>query len=218
MQVVRTVRALTSEIALVRNSAAVGGWLAFRDVMEVDKKPVSDRGDRLRALVDQREPDLAAAKRISDENARFNVGPVRRTFNVPTATLFFFTPNNLRRFAFKRKSVEPIDGIAALVVEFHETAKPTLVMTSAGKDVPSSGTLWIDPVDGRVLKTRLVLTGYAGIGSSATVEVTYQHHPDFEMWVPSSMHEEYVTGFGQITAHAEYVDFRRFQTSTKIKK
>jgi len=213
-----TARTLTSELALVRNTAAIGGWLAFRDVVQVDGKPVSDRGDRLRALFEREAPDLDAARKISDESTRFNVGPIRRTFNVPTAALFFFTPGNLRRFAFKNKGTEQIDGGEARAIDFHETAKPTLIMNGAGKDVPCSGTVWVDPADGHVLKTLLTLTGYAGPGSTASVEVSYRHHTEFDMWVPAMMRESYVTSAGSVAADAEYVDFRRFQTSAKIKK
>jgi VWFA-related protein len=213
-----TARTLTSELALVRNAAAIGGWAAFRDVTDVDGKRVTDRGSRLRDLFESNAPDLNAAKRIDAENARFNIGPIRRTFNVPTATLFFFSPANLHRFAFKSKGTESIDGVTALVVEFHETAKPTFVMNGLGKDVPCSGTLWIDPTDGHVLKTRLLLTGYAGDRSVASVDVVYRHHPAFDMWVPASMHENYETSAGQVTGEAQYLDFRRFQASGQIKK
>jgi VWFA-related protein len=216
--VVTSARTLTSELALVRNAAAIGGWAAFRDVTQVDGKPVTDRGSRLHDLFETGAPDLNAAKRIDVENARYNIGPVKRTFNVPTATLFFFTPANLHRFAFRSRGTEPVDGADVLVVEFHETAKPTLVMNGLGKDVPCSGTLWIDPADGHVVKTRLLLTGYAGDRSAASVDVTFRRHPEFDMWVPASMHESYVTGSGSVSGDARYVDFRRFQTSAKIKK
>ena len=213
-----TARKLTSELALVRNTAAIGGWLAFRDVTEVDGKTVADRGDRLRALFDSPSPDLEVAQRLSTESSRFNVGPVKRTFNVPTVTLFFFTPANLRRFAFKQRGIERIDGAETRVIDFHETARPTMIMNGLGKDVPASGTLWVDPTDGHVIKTVLTITGYAGTGSGASVEVTFRHHQDFDMWVPALMHESYVTSAGGVTGDAQYVDFRRFQTSAKIKK
>jgi VWFA-related protein len=217
--VARNTRKLTSEVALVRNSSAIGGWLAFRDVIEVDGKPVNDRGTRLATLFDGRLPDLEEAKRITDESTRFNLGgPVYRTFNVPTAMLFFFAPDNLRRFAFKTRGRESIGGADATVIDFHETATPTLVMNGAGRDVTSSGTLWIDPADGHVIKTRVTLKGYAGSSSSAKVEVTYRHLTDVDMWVPASMQEEYSTNAGDLTGEAEYVDFRRFRTSVKIKK
>ena len=212
-----TARTLTSELALVRSNSAIGGWAAFRDVTEVDGKPVRDRGNRLHELFDSATPDLNAAKRIDADNARFNIGPVKRTFNVPTATLFFFTPANLHRFAFKRRGTESIDGVEALVLDFHETAKPTFVMNGAGKDVPCSGTLWVDPADGHVVKTKFMLMGYAGPGSVASVDVVFRRHPEFDMWVPASMHEAYVTSAGSVSGDAQYVDFRRFQTSARIK-
>ncbi len=212
-----TARTLTSELALVRNAAAIGGWLAFRDVIDVDGKPVSDRGTRLAALFDAKSPDLDAARRISDESARFNVGPVKRTFNVPTATLFFFTPDNLRRFVFKTRGTERVGDVDSRVVDFRETARPTLVMTSGGRDVACSGTLWIDASDGHVIQTLLTLTGYAGPDSSAKVDVTYRRDPEFDMWVPTSMREEYRTSAGSVAANAEYTDFRRFQTAGRIK-
>jgi VWFA-related protein len=214
----RSQRTLTSEMALVRNSSAIGGWLAFRDVIDVDGKAVNDRGARLAALFDGKSPDLEEARRISDESTRFNVGPIHRTFNVPTAMLFFFTPDNLRRFAFKTRGRELVGGVDATAIDFHETATPTLVMNGAGRDVTSSGTLWIDPTDGHVIKTLVTLKGYAGSSSSAKVEVSYRHLTDVDMWVPASMQEEYSTNTGNVTGEAEYADFRRFQTSVKIKK
>ena len=94
---------LVSEFALVPNAAASGGWLGFRDVIEVNGKPVADRGLRLQALFRSDVPDLQEARRIADEGARFNVGPVSRNFNVPTTALFFFHTGNLSRFTFREQ-------------------------------------------------------------------------------------------------------------------
>ena len=69
-------RQLVSEFALVPNASASGGWLGYRDVMEVDGKAVADRHDRLLALFQSEAPDLEAARRITDESARYNIGPV----------------------------------------------------------------------------------------------------------------------------------------------
>ena len=142
---------LVSELALVQNAAAIGGWLAYRDVIEVNGKAVPDRQNRLQALFKADVPDVEAAKKIAAENARYNVGPVTRTFNVPTAALFFFDPAHLSRFVFQRAGSEKIDGVDAWKVDFQETRKPSMIMTSTGADVPTMGTLWIDPGDGSVL-------------------------------------------------------------------
>ena len=212
----KTVQTLTSEIALVRNAASVGGWLGFRSVSEVDGKPTGEP-ERLRALFAGAAPDLDTARRLTEESTRYNVGPVKRTFNVPTATLFFFTPANLPRFTYHHDGDERIDGITAWKVDFQETATPTIVMTGAGRDVRSTGTLWVDPADGRVLRTRMLLTSYSGPSSSAMVDVNYRPEPAMNMLVPGGMREYYAVAQGRLAAEATYVDYKRFQTSIRIK-
>ena len=104
-------RRLVSEFALVPNASTSGGWLGYRDVIEMNGKPVADRRDRLQALFRSDAPDLEEARRIVDEGARYNIGPVSRNFNVPTTTLFFFHTGNLSRFTFRRKGRERIDDV-----------------------------------------------------------------------------------------------------------
>jgi hypothetical protein len=189
----------------------------YRDVIEVDGKPVADRRDRLQALFRSDVPDLQEARRIADEGARYNIGPVSRNFNVPTATLFFFHPGSLPRFTFRNKRSERIDGIDAVAVDFRETRRPTLIMNASGKDVPSSGTLWINPADGAVVRTRLTLAGFRGPNSYAAIDVTYRKDPALGMWVPSRMTERYSGGgAGYAETVATYADFKRFQTSARV--
>jgi hypothetical protein len=210
-------RRLVSEFALMPNASASGGWLGYRDVMEVDGKPVADRGGRLQALFRSGTPDLQAARRIADEGARYNIGSVSRNFNVPTTVLFFFHAGNLSRFTFRRSGRERIDGVDTLVIDFREERTPTLIMNSSGKDVPASGTLWVNPVDGVVVRSRLELREFDSAGSRATVDVVYRKDPAVGMWVPSRMTERYTAGTETTTTVATYTDFKRFQTSVKIK-
>ncbi len=208
---------LVAELALVQNAAAIGGWLAYRDVIEVNGKPVPDRKDRLQALFRADVPDVEAAKKITAESARYNVGPVTRTFNVPTSTLFFFDPAHLSRFSFQRSGTERVDGVETWKVDFTETHKPSLITTSAGGDIPATGTLWIDPTDGSVLRTRLVVASYRGARSGAEVVVTYRRDAALGMLIPLQMTERYSTPTASITGEATYSDFKRFQTSATIK-
>jgi VWFA-related protein len=210
-------RRLVSEFALMPNAAASGGWLGYRDVIEVDGKPVPDRGGRLQALFRAETPNLEAARRIADEGARYNIGSVSRNFNVPTTTLFFFHADNLSRFSFRRSRRERIDGVETLVVDFHEDRAPTLVMNGARKDVPASGTLWVNPADGAIVRTRLELEKFDDAGSKAVVDVTYRKDGILGMWVPSRMTERYTTDTETTTTVATYTDFKRFQTSVRIK-
>jgi hypothetical protein len=216
-------RRLLSEFALVANKSVSGGWLGYRDVIEVDGKPVADRGGRLQALLQSDAPDLQEARRITEEGSRYNIGPVSRNFNVPTTTLFFLHAGNLPRFTFRRKGRERIDNIDTVEIDFREERTPTLIMNTAGKDVPASGTLWVNPVDGAILRTRLELGGFDEAGSKAVIEVFYRKDPALAMWVPSRMTESYTgTSFGggaktSAKTEATYQDFKRFQTSVKIK-
>ena len=146
-------RMLVAEFAIVR--AGGSSWAGFRDVVEVNGEPVHDRRDRLLALLTGQSATISEAMRIANESARFNVGPVARNFNTPTTAMFFFLPENLPRFTFTRKGHKTIDKVPTLEIEFKETRSPTFVMTRGGKDVPLEGTLWVNPADGTVIRTRI---------------------------------------------------------------
>jgi VWFA-related protein len=210
-------RTLVSEFVLVPNAAAIGGWIGYRDVVEADGTPVADRGDRLQALFRSSAPNLNEAKRIADEGARYNIGPVSRNFNVPTTALFFFHAGNLARFTFRQKGRERIDDIEAVAIDFVESRIPTLISNSAGRDVPAAGTLWVNPRDGAVVRTRLEFRRFDDAGSRGVIDVVYRWDPALSMWVPSRMTERYSAGRATATTVATYEDFKRFQTSVRIK-
>jgi hypothetical protein len=162
-------------------------------------------------------PDLEIARQISSDNARYNIGGVVRTFNVPTAALFFFNRASIGRFTYAPAGTEKFEGVTATKVEFHETARPSMIGTRTGADVFSKGFLWIDPSDGSVLRTQLNIEGYSGAGSRAVVEVFYHRDDQMEMLLPTRMTERYDMGTLHITAEATYSDFKRFQTSAAVK-
>ena len=81
-------RQLRSEVVVL--STRELGWLGFRDVVEVDGRPIPDRHDRLLKLFSNPQPDaVGRAGDIAAESARFNLGSVRRTMNYPTMALIF---------------------------------------------------------------------------------------------------------------------------------
>lgn len=154
-------RSLIAEFAIVKTGDG-SGWVGFRDVVEVNGRALADRRDRLTSLFTATgAADATELQRIADESSRFNVGPISRNFNVPTTAMFFFRPDNLARFAFTRKGTKKIDGVETWEIAFKEARSPTLIMTRAGADVPISGTLWIKPDDGTVVRTRLQLKNFA---------------------------------------------------------
>jgi hypothetical protein len=81
-----------------------------------------------------------------------------------------------------------------------------------------SGTPWVNPADGAIVRTRLELDGFRGSGSHAAIDVFYRNDPVLAMWVPARMQEKYSGGSAATaTTVATYKDFKRFQTSVKIK-
>ena len=47
------------------------------------------------------------------------------------------------------------DDDPGVVIEFRETARPTFIATTGGRDLPVSGRFWVDARDGTVLRTEL---------------------------------------------------------------
>jgi hypothetical protein len=154
---------LVAEFAIVK--VEDGGWTGFRDVIEVNGEPVQDRRDRLASLLTGPSASISEATRIANESARFNVGPVSRNINTPTATLFFFLPQNLERFVFTRKGSKTIEGTRAIEIAFKETRLPTLITTRAGRNVPLEGSLWVTG-EGAVIRTRMRVSKFADGASS----------------------------------------------------
>ena len=217
-------RVTVADFAIVK-AAGLGGWVGFRDVVEVDGARVGDREERLIQILTAASGRMDEAHRLSKESARFNIGPIERNFNVPTAGLFFFRPENLDRFKFTRKGVQP-DG--TWEIGFRETTRPTLVRTPAGVPVPADGSIWVDGGTGTVTRTRLHMTivlpptpGEPPRPGSAEIDVTYQRIPALDMWLPEAMTERYdgSGGFGpfRTIGEAKYTDYRQFQTSIRIK-
>jgi hypothetical protein len=217
-------RVTVADFAIVR-AEGLGGWVGFRDVLEADGARIADHADRLLRILADVSGSLDEAKRLSDESARYNIGPVSRNFNVPTAALFFFSPQNLDRFKFTRKRVTP-DG--AWEIAFRETERPTLVRTPEGRSVPSEGSVWVTASDGTVLRTTLRMKEF-GRGSAAFtrhagtahIDVSYARVSNLDMWLPQVMVESYEmprgTRWERTTTEARYSDYRRFQTSGRIK-
>jgi len=190
-------------------------WLGFRDVFEVDGKPVGDRQDRLAGIFLKGMADaVTQSRKLTEESARYNLGAMQRNFNVPTMALFFVQPANAGRFRFRKDGVASVNGTDCWRLRYDETKRPTIIRTSAGKDMPVSGALWIDPRTGAIHKTQMELSAEATIGgttrerdrapwdtdggsplrrvkSTVSISVTYKTDPKLGILVPAEMIEIY---------------------------
>lgn len=209
-------RVLRSDYLLVQLDTGAGaGWMPFRDVYEVDGRPVRDREDRLASLfmVPATNAALDQAVAIMADSTRYNFGGVTRTVNIPTLALLFVHPDLRPRFQFSHKGTDVVAGYGASVLEFRETRRPTLIKTSNGRDLALTGRLWIDPNTGVILKTNLTA---ADAAVRATVTVTFREDADLELWVPEQMDEHYKAARSTDDIHglATYTNYRKFQVST----
>ena len=210
-------RKLVSEFALVRvEDADRTLWLAYRDVLEVDGRTVRDRAERLQKLfITPPSNALAQAEAIARESARYNIGDLLRTINVPTLALEFLEPAAQKRTSFRKRGEETAQGVRAWVVAFEEDDRPTLIQTPESHDVVTKGQIWIDPASGRILRTQI--DPQLEKGRKTRVTVNYAREAALDQWVPVEMKEIYEMESRQISGEATYSNYRRFQTDVKYK-
>jgi hypothetical protein len=200
---------LQSDFLLVRNLN--GALVPFRDVFERNGTAVRDRDERLSALLlDGTTSSLDRARRISEESARYNIGNIERTINVPTLALEFLTDVHRRRFVFE---TDGSAGDGVRVVRYEERTGPTYIQTTNNRDLPVSGRYWIDEATGRVQRSELKAVDAA---LDALITVTYRLDEAAGFWVPDRMEEVYKqkNDGSEIRGNASYVRYRRFSVTT----
>jgi hypothetical protein len=205
-------RELRSDFLVVRLGPA-GLPVPFRDVYEVDGHPVRDRADRLTALfIKPTEDTIAQAWRVVDEGARYNLGDVRRTVNVPVLPVVVLRAANQARFRFRDRGEATEDGVRVRLVEYTEQRRPTIVRADGERDLPARGRLWIEPATGRVVKGELVTEG----AGRMTLLVRYGFDLGVGAAVPIEMRDTYVLSrMLHVNGLATYRGFRRFIVEVK---
>ncbi len=214
-------RQLVSDVLLVQVKARQ--WTGYRDVAIVDGRAVRDRAERVRDLFLSGASDRdAQLRRVVEESARYNLGDFKRNLNIPTMTLSLMRRVNLNRFQFKRQKDEKIDGQACYVLSFREVARPTLVSTVGGADIPIEGRVWLDR-RGRVARTE-VRFSRSETEKRVLIRVDYRPQPPIDVLVPARMWEWYEGGdqLGRIGGDktlvqclATYGNFRQFRVTTE---
>lgn len=218
-------RQLKSDLLLVKLGDG-DAWLQFRDVFEVDRKPVRDRDERLYKLfVDTKNKDSAKsmAATIQEESARYNIGPVIRTINIPMLGLLFCERGVQPRVKFTRRSGANIkrfkdvaDAGSVWLIEFEEVGPGAMVKGRNNLDLPSHGRLWIDSNSGRILQTEVITEDTE---LRAAITVVYRDEPGLDLLVPGEMREIYNMRrtTARIDGRATYSHFRRFKVTTDEK-
>lgn len=207
-------RLLLSELLMVR-TAAGREWMMFRDVLEVDGRPLPQRSERLLALLTGPAPDaMATATRLAAESARYNLGEVPRTTNVPDLALAYLRAEHADRILIERVTSERLDGKAVAMLQFRETSGPTIIRGPNDIDQPARGRIWFSADTGVIWRTELYLRDRI---SAATHTVTFRHDLALGWQVPASMTERYSTARQEVDARATYSNPRTFQVRTGMK-
>jgi len=220
-------RVLLSDLLLVK-PVGDAPWMEFRDVFEVDGRPIRERNERLLKMFLEPSPSAAGQiSRILNESARFNIGDIQRNVNTPIFPLQFLEAANQPRFKFKQTSdrrpktltaAAPADAAFRVstevwVIAYDEKQSGTMIKTARMKDLPSHGRFWIEPASGRVLMSELIAENRE---VRATIDVSFQSEPLLGLLVPVEMRERYARNqtHSLVEGRATYGKFRQFQVNT----
>jgi hypothetical protein len=222
-------RRLRSEMAFVRLTDSTE-WLAFRNVLTVNQRPIPEADGRLERLFSGSHSLPEQARLIAGESARYNIGPITREINAPTTALHFVHPQHRPNCRFDKDSEETLDGERVWIVRFKARDRGSLIRRGDGRNLPAEGRLWIVPADGRVVRSELVVKDFVrGSGDSkAEIRVKWRHDASLDLWVPAEMREEYEGPWlvmsprkrrerYDIEGVATYSNYRRFTVDVRIR-
>ena len=188
------------------------GWMPFRDVFERNGQKLRDREDRLARLFlnGSSRSSFEQARQIMLEGARYNIGTIERTINLPTLPMVYLTEAHRGRFQFELVKRDSDDGT---LVQFREVRGPTYISTRNGRDMPSTGRFWLDEASGAIRRTELDVEDST---VEAHIKVAYRLDAGLGVWVPVRMEERYRDrgSTSEVRGVATYSRFRKFQVST----
>jgi len=211
----RSQRVLVSDYGFIQVQGD-SEWLGFREVLSVDNKPVTDSGRRLAELLSKPSPQaMQQARRIAEESARYNIGPIVRTINDPAMVLELLDGRHKNRMQFSKSGDATIDDVRVWVIRYQEVGRPTIIRTGDRKDLPARGRVWIDPVNGRVLRAEANID--PGFGVTGTLDVTFEFDEKMGFAVPAKMTERYTNRNLVVVSagEASYSNYRRFTVDTE---
>lgn len=200
-------RRLKSDFLLVKFPGKDTEFVAFRDVIEVNGRAVTDQQDRLLKLfVEPFSNPLARASEIANESVRHSVE--RGRLVDPLFVLSLLQAHYQPGFRFTLKGIETKLGPEVREIEMIEEGN----FPAAGRQ-PVRAAVWIEQTTGRLLKTELRMGNAPATQLTTT---TFGREATIGIDVPLEMRDSYlVSGTfnrqDQFIGTATYGRFRRFQ-------
>lgn len=207
-------REMTSELVMVRLPGSAG-WMMLRDVLEVDGQRLRNREQRLFTLLQSPQTDaFARALELARESARYNLGRIPRTINVPNVAVAYLLPQHAARMRFGAPRNVTIEGAGAAMLRFRELRGPSIIRDPRGRELLAEGRVWAEPATGEIMRVELIVRDRLSIGTNV---VDFRVDPRLSIRVPVKMTERYVMRGESIDAVATYTNFRSFTVATTEK-
>lgn len=196
-------------------------WFGFRDVVHVDGRDVTREGRPMAQVLSERTASAYdEALAIMRGNAKYNIGDIYRTINVPLQALDLLHPQNRTRLDFHADGRGRVGGQETAIVAFQERSVPTLptlVSDGFGGELLARGRVWIEPATGAVLRTELGFNGRAArFLKDSSIRVDYRRDPKLQVLLPTEMEETYGLEIEVLHGEATYRNYRRFETGARM--
>ena len=205
-------RTLRSDVLIVK-SGSLAPQL-FRDVIDVDGKPVRDREKRVAKLfLEGTRPDLDQWKRVASEGARYNIGTKRRAFDG-----WWITMALLRRQPAAASGVRYArTGEGFRLDEEPTSSRPATRGPLQGFPLFAHIDAAIGP-DGEVRRSKLLLDNPQH-PVRFTAEVEYSNNSELRLLLPTEVREQFERfqrrGDDRLEVSSFYSQCRQFQVSTE---
>jgi hypothetical protein len=192
-------------------------WTVVHDISEVDGQPVPNH-ESLRALLMTSSGSLRSiARRVFDENARYNIGGIRRNFNDPMLALQLFSERYRSNVQFDVERTEVRDGRTLATLSFRERDRPTIVSGPDGTAFPARGEIVLDAVSGEIRRAQFSVKNK---GTGADLETMFERDDRLALWVPIRFTERYTKELGRTvdvtSCDSTYTNYRRFEVRGRI--
>ena len=198
---------LRSDYLLVRLPGNQDNFITFRDVVEVNGKPLRNQKERLTKLFLQpsEKNPLEQARAVSAHSGEY-LPPTTD----PLLAVVFLQREYQTRFRYTLGERDP--GLAPDVrrIGFVETQSPTILGRADGSDLPTRGTAWVSETTGRVFKTELQFAGKEPL----TLTTVFGIDDTLRIDVPIEMSESFSASGVVVRGVARYSRFRRFGVRT----
>jgi len=193
-------------------------WYGFREVIRVDGRNVPRGKREMEQLLSEGTASaFDEAMAVMRENAKYNIGGVYRTINLPLQALHLLHPDNRERFDFSLARRQRVGGDETVVVAFQERSAPGLVSDGFGGELLARGRVWIEPGTGAVRRTELSFNGEAArYLKESAIRVEYQRDSKLKVLLPSEMEETYGLDIEVLHGLATYRNYRRFETGARL--